>query len=140
MDWTPHHVSQHAAIDDSLPFRSVPVWHKFKWWHTDALEREGEFVQELPDSIVARPGYRDTQGRKVGGQFSTALVNEFGEGEHIGVEGTLSYFFLTFPHHLLLLARGPLAACAAIRAFLWGAGKRHLLFISVLSLCAIAYI
>ncbi|VDC05421.1 unnamed protein product, partial [Peniophora sp. CBMAI 1063] len=70
-----------------LPFRTFPAYHRLKFWHPDALERDGEFVPELPDSVIARPQYRDTQRRKVHGQFSTALVNEYGEGDHIGVDG-----------------------------------------------------
>ncbi|VDB85587.1 unnamed protein product [Peniophora sp. CBMAI 1063] len=70
-----------------LPFLTVPAFHRLKFWHPDALEREGDFVPELPDSVIARPWYRDTQKRKVQGQFSTALVNEFDDGGHIGVDG-----------------------------------------------------
>lgn len=83
-------VSDHvdATIDAPLPFRTVPVFHRLKFWHPDALFREGEWIQDLPDSIVARPAYPDTQRREVQGQFRTALIDEYGRGEHIGVQST----------------------------------------------------
>ncbi|KZV59232.1 hypothetical protein PENSPDRAFT_595854, partial [Peniophora sp. CONT] len=65
----------------ALPFHSVSAFHRLKFWHADALDREGELVQELPDSVKARPAYRDTQRRRAEGTFSTALVDERGKGD-----------------------------------------------------------
>ncbi|VDC05619.1 unnamed protein product [Peniophora sp. CBMAI 1063] len=81
------HIADIAATAYTLPFTSVCAYHRLKFWHTDALEREGEWVQELPDSILARPAYRDAQRRKVQGQYSTALIDEYGEGGSNGVTG-----------------------------------------------------
>ncbi|VDB94448.1 unnamed protein product [Peniophora sp. CBMAI 1063] len=80
------HVAQ-IARNWIPPFRSVSAYHRMKFWHGDAQEREGEMVQEIPDSISARPAYHDTQRRKVTGRFNTALINEYGEGKHLGVTG-----------------------------------------------------
>lgn len=96
-------LDQHIAditVTYPLPFSSVCAFHRLKFWHTNALEREGEWVQELPDSIVAHPAYRDAQRRKVQGQYSTALIDEYGQGGTHGVTGTSSS--LSFdPSHLL---------------------------------------
>lgn len=89
---TDQHIAR-LAETYTLPFRNVSAYHRLKFWHPDALERDGEFVAELPDCVMARPRYRDTQKRRVHGQFSTALVNEFEEGEHIGHEGALISLF-----------------------------------------------
>ncbi|KZV74027.1 hypothetical protein PENSPDRAFT_682390 [Peniophora sp. CONT] len=64
----------------TLPFDSVRAFHRIKFWHPDALERDTDLAQELPDSILARPAYRDTQRRKAQGYYSMALGDEFGEG------------------------------------------------------------
>ncbi|KZV74632.1 hypothetical protein PENSPDRAFT_572729 [Peniophora sp. CONT] len=85
--WSDRRIRRHAKTYQ-LPFQSVSAYHRMKFWHADALEREGDAVQELPDSIRARPAFRDTQRRKMEGQFNTALVDEFGDG------GT--YFFIAF--------------------------------------------
>ncbi|KAI0067755.1 hypothetical protein BV25DRAFT_1794108 [Artomyces pyxidatus] len=55
-----------------LPFRSVAVYHRVKFWNSDAQGREN--VPETLDSIHVRPAYRDTQGRVVPGRFDTALI------------------------------------------------------------------
>ncbi|KAH9838221.1 uncharacterized protein C8Q71DRAFT_704950, partial [Rhodofomes roseus] len=65
----------------TLPFRAVSVWHKVKFWNQDAFQRQN--APETLDAIHARPGYRDSQGRAVGGRFDTALVDERGGG-HAG--------------------------------------------------------
>ncbi|VDC01269.1 unnamed protein product [Peniophora sp. CBMAI 1063] len=76
-----------AAPGYVLPCRSVSAYHRMKFWHKDALEREGDQVPELPDSISARPAYKDTQLRQMQGRFNTALIDEYGKGGHIGVDG-----------------------------------------------------
>ncbi|KZV59797.1 hypothetical protein PENSPDRAFT_594870 [Peniophora sp. CONT] len=74
------HQVQQIADTTYVPFNTVSAFHRLKFWHADALEREGDLVQELPDSIVARPAYRNTQRRRVHGTFNTALVDESGNG------------------------------------------------------------
>lgn len=83
----PREVSDFASVYD-LPFRSVAVWHKLKFWNQDACRRQN--APETKDALHARPAYRDTQGRLHGGRFDTALVNEHGEGGISGVKGILS--------------------------------------------------
>ncbi|KAH9932480.1 uncharacterized protein B0H18DRAFT_1115738 [Fomitopsis serialis] len=68
-----------------LPFRSVSVWHKVKFWNQDPFQRRE--APETLDVIHARSAYRDTQGRVVAGRFDTALVNEKGDGGFVGVSG-----------------------------------------------------
>ena len=60
----------------NLPFRSVSVWNKVKFWNQDALKRRD--APETMDVVHAHPAYRDTQGRIAAGRFDTALVNETG--------------------------------------------------------------
>lgn len=78
-DLTAREVEERAA-DMVLGVHSVRAFHRLKFWHADALEHDSDLVQELPDSIVARPAYRDTQRRQQQGRFNTALVDEFGDG------------------------------------------------------------
>ncbi|TFY53604.1 hypothetical protein EVJ58_g9363 [Rhodofomes roseus] len=68
-----------------LPFRSVSIWHKVKFWNQDPFKRRD--APETLDVIHARPAYRDTQARVVAGRFDTALVNEKGDGGFVGVSG-----------------------------------------------------
>ncbi|KAH9829113.1 uncharacterized protein C8Q71DRAFT_718714 [Rhodofomes roseus] len=82
-DLSGRELADHVAVYD-LPFRAVSIWHKIKFWNQDAFQRRS--APETLDTLHARPGYRDTQGRLVAGRFDTALVNER-EGGHIGVTG-----------------------------------------------------
>ncbi|KZV62326.1 hypothetical protein PENSPDRAFT_591568, partial [Peniophora sp. CONT] len=79
-DLTAREVEERAE-DKILGVHSVRAFHRLKFWHADALERDGDLVQELPDSIIARPAYKDTQRREQQGRFNTALVDEFGDGK-----------------------------------------------------------
>lgn len=78
-DFSEHQVQQFSNTY-LLPFNTIAAFHRLKFWHSDAFEREGDLVQELPDSIIARPAYLDTQRRRVQGTFNTALVDELGNG------------------------------------------------------------
>ncbi|KAF7312829.1 hypothetical protein MKEN_00966400 [Mycena kentingensis (nom. inval.)] len=51
-----------------LPFRSLSVFHKIKFWNADVR------------------AYKDRRGRPVGGRFDTALIND-GTGGHFGLRG-----------------------------------------------------
>ena len=95
-NWSDQRVARLATTYE-LPFRSVAAYHRMKFWHADALEREGEFVQELPDSIRARPAYKDTQGRRMEGQFNTALIDEFGDGGARAVDHSFPLPLLSLP-------------------------------------------
>ncbi|KZV60613.1 hypothetical protein PENSPDRAFT_694117 [Peniophora sp. CONT] len=64
-----------------LGVHSVRAFHRLIFWHADALECDGDLVQELPNSIIARPAYKDTQRRQQQGRFNTVLVDEFGDGK-----------------------------------------------------------
>ncbi|KAI0054615.1 hypothetical protein BV25DRAFT_1816824 [Artomyces pyxidatus] len=88
-------VHQVVAVGSTLhiPFNSVAVYNKMKFWNPDAQDRKN--VPETLDCIHVRPAYKDTQGRKVPGRFDTALVKESappvqpqgGAGQQIGVRG-----------------------------------------------------
>ncbi|KZV71346.1 hypothetical protein PENSPDRAFT_577930 [Peniophora sp. CONT] len=75
------------AGDIELSFGSVCAFHRLKFWHGDTHERNPDLVQDLPDSIQARPAYRDTQKRQMQGRFNTALIDEFGDAEEVGLRG-----------------------------------------------------
>lgn len=82
--FTDQHIKK-LAETTVLPFNTVSAFHCLKFWHADALDREGDLVQELPDSVKAQPAYRDTQRRRAEGTFSTALIDECGNGAAKGV-------------------------------------------------------
>ena len=67
-----------------LPFHTVPVFFKIKFWNPDAQGRDD--IPETLDCVHIRPTHRDSKGRAVAGRFDTVLVNE-GKGEESGVEG-----------------------------------------------------
>ncbi|THH20201.1 hypothetical protein EW146_g1111 [Bondarzewia mesenterica] len=75
---------QATHLSQSFRFQSVPTFHKIKFWNADAQGREN--VQETLDAALARPKYKDTQGRDVAGRFDTVLVN-LGDGRDSGIEG-----------------------------------------------------
>ncbi|VDB87450.1 unnamed protein product [Peniophora sp. CBMAI 1063] len=64
-----------------FPANTISTFHRLRFWHADAQEREGDLIPELPDAIIARPAYKDTQRRRVQGTFNTALVDEKGDGK-----------------------------------------------------------
>lgn len=76
----PERLVQQVSDTTVLPFRTIAAFHRLKFWHPDVFEREGDLIPELPDSILARPAYRDTQRRRIQGTFNTALVDERGDG------------------------------------------------------------
>ncbi|KAI0026936.1 hypothetical protein K488DRAFT_63772 [Vararia minispora EC-137] len=82
--FTPAEVATHLRAW-ILPFRTVAVYYRLKFWHPDALGHDHS--PDALDSIHARPMYFDTQGRRVNGRFDTALINEDGEGGSSGVAG-----------------------------------------------------
>ncbi|KAJ6527827.1 hypothetical protein B0H19DRAFT_969493 [Mycena capillaripes] len=70
------------ARDFYTPFQKISVYHKIKFWNTDALGREG--AADALDTVHVKPGYFNKQNRHVGGRFDTVLVND-SSGEHIGL-------------------------------------------------------
>ncbi|KAJ7190828.1 hypothetical protein GGX14DRAFT_381775 [Mycena pura] len=75
---------ENLAADYILPFQSVSVYHKIKFWNEDPFGREDS--SDALDVIHVKPGYTNKHGRMVGGRFDIGLVNE-GTGGHIGVSG-----------------------------------------------------
>ncbi|KAJ7681291.1 hypothetical protein B0H17DRAFT_1138586 [Mycena rosella] len=73
-----------AASDFFLPFQSVSVYHKIKFWNEDPLGR-GE-TSDVLDTVHVKPGYTNKRGRLIGGRFDTVLVND-GTGAQSGVKG-----------------------------------------------------
>lgn len=78
----------------------VPVFHRVKFWHRDPQGFDDK--AKMLDTTHARPGYRDTQGWVVEGRFDTGLVDEHGEGEESGVEGTFTSLVINFGSRSLL--------------------------------------
>jgi hypothetical protein len=54
------------ASDTLIPFRTVPVHHRFKFTNLDG--------SEIIDSVLVRPEQKDTRGRLVPSRFDTVLV------------------------------------------------------------------
>ncbi|KAI0063046.1 hypothetical protein BV25DRAFT_1802716 [Artomyces pyxidatus] len=78
------YLSRQPIEEKTLPFRSVAVYHNVKFWNRDPQEREQ--APDTRDSAHARPAYKDTRGRAVGGRFDTVLI-DMGDGGESGVEG-----------------------------------------------------
>ncbi|KAJ7161769.1 hypothetical protein C8R43DRAFT_1086546 [Mycena crocata] len=73
-----------AAADFILPFQSVSVYHKIKFWNEDPLGREK--TGDALDVVHVKPGYSTRHGRIIGDRFDTVIVND-GTGTHVGVKG-----------------------------------------------------
>ncbi|KAF7369778.1 hypothetical protein MVEN_00309900 [Mycena venus] len=73
-----------AATDFNLPFQSVSVFHKIKFWNEDPLGCEN--AGDALDVVHVKPGYTNKHGCLIGGRFDTVLVND-GTGAHTGVKG-----------------------------------------------------
>ncbi|KAJ7703437.1 hypothetical protein B0H14DRAFT_3526938 [Mycena olivaceomarginata] len=54
-----------AAADYFLPFQSVFVYHKIKFWNEDPLGREN--AGDALDVVHVKPGYTNKHGRRIGG-------------------------------------------------------------------------
>jgi len=67
-----------------FPFRTVPVYHKAKFWLGDAQNHR--LSSNEYDVVHATPARTDTRGRAIDGQFDTALIND-GNGSYSGVAG-----------------------------------------------------
>lgn len=79
--------------------RSVPVYHKAKFWIGDSKNHRlssNEF-----DVVHAIPARTSARGRPVDGQFDTVLVND-GAGRYIGLAGTCRADFPIHLHYLIL--------------------------------------
>ncbi|KAJ7783991.1 hypothetical protein DFH07DRAFT_727778 [Mycena maculata] len=75
---------ERAVEDFFLPFQSVSVYHKIKFWNEDPLGREDS--SDALDVVHVKPGYTNRQGRMIGGRFDTVVVND-GTGQHSGIKG-----------------------------------------------------
>jgi hypothetical protein len=91
---------QRAMGDFFLPFQSVSVYHKIKFWNEDPMGRAD--AGDALDVVHIKPGYTNEQGRMIGGRFDTVIVNG-GNGAHVGLGGTsLSYLsYLPTENNLL---------------------------------------
>jgi len=70
-----------------IPFQSVAVFHKLKFWNRDGHGFSGR--TEILDSIHVRPEWTNKQGKQVPGWFDTALFKEAVQGT--GVKGSSFY-------------------------------------------------
>ncbi|KAK7001958.1 hypothetical protein R3P38DRAFT_2558006 [Favolaschia claudopus] len=82
-DFTRRQVER-AAEDFFLPFQTVSVYHKIKFWNEDPLGREDN--SDVLDVVHVKPGYSNRHGRTFGGRFDTVIVND-GTGQHSGIKG-----------------------------------------------------
>jgi hypothetical protein len=70
-----------------LPFQSVAVYHKLKFWNRDSQGFSGR--TETLDAIHIRPEWTNKKGNQVPGRFDTALFKEATQG--FGVKGMPFY-------------------------------------------------
>ena len=71
------------SADTLLPFRSVPVFHRIKFFTSNADH------SNVSDSVVVRPEHRDTHGRTVPSRFDTVVVQD---GHSTAVHGNNGEF------------------------------------------------
>ena len=76
------------AMDSfDLPFQSVAVFHKLKFWNRDGQGLSGR--TETLDAIHIRPEWTNKKGSQIPGRFDTALFREAAQG--FGVKGMPFY-------------------------------------------------
>ena len=82
---------ERAAANFHLPFQTVAVYHKIKFWNRDERGYTGK--PDILDSAHVKPARADYRGRVIPGRFDTVLVKE--DENFIGVKGVDHiYFFL----------------------------------------------
>jgi len=72
------------AEQTTLPFRSVAVYSRVKFWNADAQGRDQ--TPETLDSAHAHPEITTPNGQQLPGRWDTVIVNT-GDGADSGVEG-----------------------------------------------------
>ncbi|THH20297.1 hypothetical protein EUX98_g8611 [Antrodiella citrinella] len=75
---------EHKSYDIALPFRSLPVYHKAKFWLGDA--KNHRLSSNEYDVIHATPARKDKRDRPIDGQFDTVIITD-GQGAYSGVAG-----------------------------------------------------
>ncbi|KAI0087921.1 hypothetical protein BDY19DRAFT_891825 [Irpex rosettiformis] len=85
------------AVYLDLPFRTLPVYHKAKFWLDD---NEHYHIQsdELNVALVVSPR-ANSQKQPLSAQFDTVLVNG-GSGKFLGVAGMSSNYLCHYTLHL----------------------------------------
>ncbi|KAH8100148.1 hypothetical protein BXZ70DRAFT_894126 [Cristinia sonorae] len=73
-----------AAEEVVLPFATIPVYHKARFWLGDIHNHR--LSSNEYDVVHASPVRRDTRGRDVASRFDTVMVNH-GHGSYSGVDG-----------------------------------------------------
>ena len=81
-----------------IPFNTVSVFFKIKFWNPDAQGHED--IPETLDCVHVRPAHQDSKGRAIPEHFDTVLVKGAGAQES-GVEGTLNSINVIVHHRLL---------------------------------------
>ena len=79
-----HQQVQHNAKKYPLPFQTMPVYHKAKFWLGDS--KHHRLSSNEYDVIHARPPRQNKRHEHIPGRFDTALVNS-GQGNYIGLKG-----------------------------------------------------
>jgi hypothetical protein len=77
----------------SLPFNTVPVFHRVKFTTPDPYTTAGP-SDTIVDSVHVQPARKDKEGETIPGRFDTVLVND-GTGELTGTKGN-SYYILAW--------------------------------------------
>ncbi|THH17102.1 hypothetical protein EUX98_g9193 [Antrodiella citrinella] len=75
---------ERASGDIVVPCRSIPVYHKAKFWLGD--QQNHRLSSNEWDVVHATPSRLDIRGRTVDGEFDTVIVND-GNGLYSGVAG-----------------------------------------------------
>lgn len=72
----------------TLPFRSIPVYHKARFWLGD--RKHLQVLADEWDIVYATPSYYNKYQHIIPGRFDTVLVN-MGQGKYVGLKGKSSY-------------------------------------------------
>ncbi|KZT18176.1 hypothetical protein NEOLEDRAFT_1103767 [Neolentinus lepideus HHB14362 ss-1] len=73
---------ERAAENIYVPFQTLPVYHKIKFWNNDPFDRH--IGVETSDAVHVRSVRKDSRGREVPARFDTVLVN-LGAAEATGI-------------------------------------------------------
>ena len=76
-----------------IPVRSLPVYHKAKFWLSD--EAHHHLIADEYDVVHVHPSRKDKRGKGVPTRFDTVLVND-GAGGYMGVtDKSVSWLVIT---------------------------------------------
>ncbi|KAF8953517.1 hypothetical protein BDZ97DRAFT_1679377 [Flammula alnicola] len=76
---------EHIAVTLHIPFSTVPVFHRLKFWSHDVYAAD-PLAKNIVDSLHVEPARLDKYDNIVPGRFDVALIN-YGDGGASGVQG-----------------------------------------------------